>query len=183
MGSRWRIWRALACAVLTLSLARTAAAEDEKIVLWLRGGFGDEPAMEQALRLELSAQDMTLLSSPPLAAGSSVCGTAISAARTLGRTAVDAVVWLEPDASRRLLWLRVLRKDSDQLDQAPVPITRIPLDPNLFALVAASLLEQVLRATPPGQTRAANDAAATEPVVRAIHRVRIGAVWHRPQLF
>jgi hypothetical protein len=166
-----------------LSLVRSASAEDEKIVLWLRSGTGDEPAMERALRLELSSQDMTLLSSPSLAASGSACASVITAARTLAQTAVDAVVWLEPDATRRVLWLRVMRKASDRLDQAPLPITRRPLDPNLFALVAASLLEQVLRSAPAGQTPPAGAAAATAPVVGAIQRARIGTVWHRPRLF
>jgi hypothetical protein len=183
MGLRLRTWRFLASVVLTLSLARSAAADDEKIVLWLRGGAGDEPAMERALRLELNAKDMTLLSSPSLAARGGVCGSAITAARTLGQTAVDAVMWLEPDPARRILWLRVLRKASDQVDQAPLPITRQPLDPNLFAIVASSLLEQVLRAVPAEQTPPASDKAAAEPVVGVIQRARVGAVWHLSKLF
>jgi hypothetical protein len=159
-----RMWHSLAAAVLTLSLARAAAAQDEKIALWLRGGQGDEPAMEQALRLELNARHVTLLSSPAPAASTGTCGNAIAAARSLAQTAVDAVLWLEPDATRRILWLRVLRKASDQIAQAPLPNTRRPIDPGVFAIAAASLLEQVLRAAPAQSAPApASGAAGPHP--------------------
>jgi hypothetical protein len=135
--------------VLTLSFTRVAAAEDEKIVLWLRGGRGDERAMEGALRFELNAKAMTLLSSPSTDASGTECCTATAVTRSVARTAVDAVLWLEPDAKKRILWLRVMRKDG-RVQQVPLPNTRWPVDPDLFAITAASLLGQVLRSTPVG---------------------------------
>jgi hypothetical protein len=167
----WTFW---ASVVLTLSFARPAAAEDEKIVLWLRGGRGDERAMEWALRFELSARDMELLSAPSPDASGTACCTAAAVARSAARTAVDAVLWLEPDTQRRVLWLRVMRKGGDRIEQVPLPNTRGRIDPDLFAIAAASLLEQVLRSAPTADAAAAP--GLEPPDV-------FGRGWRLPQLF
>jgi hypothetical protein len=169
----------LAAVVLALSLSQAAVAQDERIVLWLRGGLGDERAMEWALRFELGVKDMTLLSSPSPAASGAGCCAGAAVLRSLEKSAVDAVLWLEQDRARRVLWLRVMRKGDDRIEQVPLPHSRRPIDPDLFAIAAASLLEQVLRTAP--TAHAARAPGLEPPGAGSI--VLHDPTWRVPKLF
>jgi hypothetical protein len=138
---------------------------------------------ERALRLELQARDIALLvavSSPRLE-GEGEAPFASTATALLVRSGAAAVLWLESDPVRPVSWVFVRKRGSTELGKAPIP--RSPQandandandtndandanDPQLFALAAASLLDQMLRepavvaAPVPAPTPAAVAAAA-----------------------
>jgi hypothetical protein len=135
-----------------LTFVEVAAGAPGRVVVWLSDSDVDTQAMERALRLELNAKQIALLTAelprtqlaaaePPVIAADSAPELAN---RTLVDTAAQAVFWLVPDRERPVLWLRVLRAGSDVVEQVPLPNASPTLDPDLFAIAAASLLDQVL---------------------------------------
>jgi hypothetical protein len=123
-------------------------------VVWVEHHAADDAvrhAREKALRLELQARGITLLGAvaAPPAVGQGEAPLAENAAVVLGRTGPAAVLWLEADRERPVSWLFVRRSDQQQLQQqalgkAPLPHPPDAIDTQLFALAAASLLDQVL---------------------------------------
>lgn len=167
-----RCWLLLAT-WLWLSLVSSARAEDAPVVVWLDAGeAGDRQARERALRLELDARAIVLLGAQPSAADAQAAAGPVNRAalarQTLMHSGAAAVLWLERDPSRPVSWLRVVHLRNDAVGQAPLPHPPEAIEPELFAIAAASLLEQVLRAPPaevaPGLEPPA-DAQAKPPAV------------------
>jgi hypothetical protein len=132
-----------------LVLAGGVRAQASPVVVWLDGSDGGQgQARERALRLELEARAIVLLRADGSATGTQAPAGPTSrealARQTLVRTDADAVLWLEGDANRPVSWLRVVQPRSDAIEQAPLPHPPDAIAPELFALAAASLLQQVL---------------------------------------
>jgi hypothetical protein len=149
LALRWPVL-ALMPIWLWLALAGSVRAQTSKVVVWLDGGEGGQGhARERALRLELAARGMALLRVDGAAGGTPGPATASDrealARQTLVRTDAEAVLWLEGDASRPVSWLRTTQPGSDAIEQAPLPHPPDAIEPELFAVAAASLLQQVLR--------------------------------------
>jgi hypothetical protein len=173
-----RLGRLMIPVWLWLALASGVRAQPAPVVVWLGGDGGNAEARERALRLELDARGLTLLHAAPPAPEAGAAAPPPSresfARQTLVRSGADAVLWLDSDPSRPVSWLRVVHERSDVTEQAPLPHPPEAIQPELFAIAAASLLEQLLRPTPAVTPEAepANDAqpapaggAALEPSV------------------
>lgn len=154
--SRSRLGRLWIPVWLWLALVGGARAQTSPVVVWLGGDGGDAEARERALRLELDARGFTLLHTEPPAAAVRAAASAPApppsreafARQTLVRSGADAVLWLDSDESRPVSWLRVVHQRSDATEQAPLPHPPDAIEPELFAIAAASLLEQLLRPAP-----------------------------------
>ena len=169
---------------LWLLLASSVRADAAPVVIWLGGAGADGQARERALQLELDARGLVLLHADPPAPGGPATPAAPDAGgatdreafarQTLMRTDADAVLWLEGDQSRPVSWLRVVHQRGDAVEQAPLPHPPEAIDPELFAIAAASLLEQVLRAPP------AVGPGAEPPVVAPVQSATVAAVETAP---
>jgi len=126
-------------------------ADGSRVVLWLAGSESGGREREQALRLELEARGIMLLTAEASAPDKQAPAPAAPPSRealarsTLARSQAAAVLWLEGDPERPVSWLRVIHRGKEAPDQAPLPHPPAAIKPELFALAAASLLEQVLR--------------------------------------
>jgi hypothetical protein len=58
---------------------------------------------------------------------------------------VEAALWLQADGPRSVTWLRTVTARDESVQQAPLPYPPDQIEPRLFAIAGASLLEQVLR--------------------------------------
>ena len=152
--------------VALLVCANPARAQPATVVVWVGSGGAastqHELALEQALRLELAAHGALLLTATPAANADGRQPPALAelAREALARSAAQAALWLEADRERPVSWLQVIRSRGAAAQRAPLPHPPGTIDPQLFAIAAASLIDQVLRAA----TTEVAEAAAAVPV-------------------
>lgn len=142
--------------------AASALAQPARTVVWLAADAEPDVApaaahthRERALRLELQARDLVLLGAEPAAAAEpDVPGTLASmdriASQLLERSGAAAVLWLEADDANAVSWLLVRSRGASAPAKTPLPYPPDAIEPQLFALAAASLLDQVLSAPAAG---------------------------------
>lgn len=136
-------WRALSISLVLLGFASTAAADARDVLFLLEGANADQ--LGEALAVELGGRGLVVRRAPA-PVGETALERASAAQRAVREAGAKAALWVDVAPAERGggALLRVVGPEREEVRHAPLPESLATVAPRVFALVAASLLDEII---------------------------------------